>query len=141
MQTKQGWMNQKISLDLQSGISVKPLSLDILRKISEREFFDKGILFNQNCEEAFKFTELYVWEKYLLKEWKELGLWEKYKPIQFDSVDEFFYYDNNIGMWKLDSLKLYDIMKFFVNGSYKSEDILDSDSKLSTVSISSSPTR
>ena len=40
MQTKQGWMNQKISLDLQSGISVKPLSLDILRKISEREFFD-----------------------------------------------------------------------------------------------------
>jgi len=126
MQTKQGWMNQKISLDLQSGISVKPLSLDILRKISEREFFDKGILFNQNCEEAFKFTELYVWEKYLLKEWKELGLWEKYKPIQFDSVDEFFYYDNNIGMWKLDSLKLYDIMKFFVNGSYKSEDILDS---------------
>ena len=124
MQTKQGWMNLKFRLDTRIG-QTKPVSLDILRKYNSRDIHS-SLIVNDISFNAFLLCELYVWEKGLLKEWEELGLWEKYKPIQFDSVEEFFSYDKNNNSVSYDYHKLYDIMKYFVNGSYKSEDILDS---------------
>ena len=125
MTTKQEWMNQRFPLEF-SGVTSKPIPLETLRKISERELLEKGIIQTDENIDAYKFTELYVWEKYLLKEWKELGLWERYKSIQFDSVDEFFSYDDSTDEFGYDLDKLYDIMKFFINGSYKSDKILSS---------------
>ena len=73
----------------------------------------------------FMMTELYCVEKHLLPEWKEYGLWNDYPEIQFDSISDNEMVVQSDDYPKINTSELFKLMKYFINGSYKNEECLE----------------
>ena len=131
MNPKLPFLNKKYTLELQDswiqqGGKIINASFEHYLEASKGEL-NKYFKINELNHYIFMMTELYCVEKYLLPEWKEFGLWNNYPEIQFDSIS-----DNDMVVQCMGDdtpvvsrLELFKLMKYFINGSYKNEECLE----------------
>lgn len=131
MNPKLPFLNKRYTLELQDswiqqGGRIIKASFEHYLDTPKSEL-NKYFKINELNHYIFMMTELYCVEKKLLPEWKEFGIWNNYPEIQFDSIS-----DNDMVVQCMGDdtpvvsrLELFKLMKYFINGSYKNEECLE----------------
>lgn len=133
MNPKLPFLNKKYTLELKDSLSIqgqkwsrKKISFEIYLGIPP-SVIKENLNFSEFNHNIFTMTELYCAEKHLLPEWKEFGLWNNYPEIQFDSIsdNDMVFQPMGDDIPSVDQSELFKLMKYFINGSYKNEECLE----------------